>query len=105
MAYEGSITGPRIVSYNLATHTYEYIMRMVNLGVFEGPLGDMKPTEQVAKVLEALHQVVAGGEVKIEVVHRGNPDILNDLNRIVREALAESNEINKKAGFYFTAAV
>jgi hypothetical protein len=103
MGYDGAMIGPRVVAYNLASHNYEYLMRAVGLGVFEGPLGDMKIPPQVQEILDALHTVLAGGDVEVKVKHRGNPDIVNELANRLREAVAESNEINKKAGFYLTA--
>jgi hypothetical protein len=103
MSYPGD-TGPRTVGYQLASSTYEYLMRAIDLGLFEGPLGNMKPNPSVQPILDALNQVLAGGEVKIEVVRRGSPDILNELNRRLADAAAESNSINQKAGYYVTAA-
>jgi hypothetical protein len=102
MSYSSSYVGPRLVGYQLASESYEYMMRALDLGAFEGPIGDMKLTPQVKAILEAMHHVLAGGEVKIEVVHRGNPDIVNELNRRLAAGLDEANEINKKAGFYVT---
>ena len=102
MSYEDGV-GPRTVGYQLASETYAYLMRLIDLGVFEGPIGEMALNPAVRPVLEALHQVLSGGEVKIEVKHRGSPDILNELNRRLEEAGKESNEINKKAGYYVTA--
>jgi hypothetical protein len=102
MSYTPSTVGPRLVGYQLASQTYEYMMRLIDLGVFEGAVGDMKLTAQVAEVVEALHQVLSGGEVTIETKHRGNPDILNELRRRLEAAQAEANEINKKSGYYVT---
>ncbi len=103
MSYEGSISGPRVVAYNLASQTYEYMMRAINLGVFEGSIGQMKFTPPVQGIIDALHTVLAGGAVEITVTQRGNPDILNELNNRIRASMDEANEINKKAGYYFTA--
>lgn len=103
MSYD-SKTGPRTVGYQLASQTYEYLMRLIDLGIFEGAVGEMTLNPTVQPILTALHQVLSGGEVKIEVVHRGNPDIINELNSRLADAGTESNEINKKAGYYVTAA-
>ena len=103
MAYDEK-TGPRTVGYQLASQTYDYLMRLIDLGIFEGAVGEMTLNPAVQPILAALHQVLSGGEVKIDVVHRGSPDILNELNRRLADAGTESNEINKKAGYYVTAA-
>lgn len=103
MSYS-SVTGPRLVGYQLSSKTFEYLMRSIDLGAFEGPIGEMGMPPELKKVVEAMHHVLAGGEVKVEVVHRGNPDIVNELNRTLDEGMREANEINKKAGYYVTAA-
>lgn len=95
---------PRTVSYTLSSKMYEYLMRMIDLGLLEGPLGEMKPAPQVKKVVEALHIVAAGGEVEITITKPAQQDVLSDLNRRLSIAQEESNEINKAAGYYVTAA-
>ena len=39
------------------------------------------------------------------MVHRGNPDIVNELNRRAEAGIQEANTINQAAGFYLTAMV
>lgn len=100
----GSIAGPRTVGYALAQETYDYMMRLLSLGILEGALGSMRPTPEVRRVLEALHTVAAGGEVRIEVVHRGNPDIVRELEGRMERGMADANTINQKSGYYVTVA-
>jgi hypothetical protein len=101
MSYEG--IGPRLVGYQVAHKLYQYIQRALDLGALEGPLGEMQPSPELWRVLEAVNIVLSGGAVKIEVQQRGNPDIVHELNRLLSEAMTEANEINKKSGFYVTA--
>lgn len=103
MKYEDAL-GPRLVGYNLASQAYDYLMRIINLGLISGPIGEMELNPYVKPVIEALHTVLAGGEVELVVKNRGNPDIIRELNRRLEEAGKEANEINKKAGYYVTAA-
>lgn len=95
--------GPTLVSYQLTQSAYEYIMRVIGLGAFEGTVGDMKISEDLKPVLEALHTVLAGGSVKIEVQTRGSPDIRRELDDRMERMGRDSNEINTKSGFYMTA--
>lgn len=106
MSYENGngVMGPRMVGYQLSQGNYEYLMRILELGALEGPLGEMRPNEALRPIFEALHHVMAGGEVDVKVTRRGNPDIVNDLNRRLEKGTAEANEINRRAGFYVTAA-
>lgn len=103
MSYSDPI-GPRVVGYNLSSQTYAYMMRMIDLGIFEGAVGEMDLAPGIQEIIEALHHVVAGGEVKMEVVRRGNPDIVNELNRRIADGMREANEINERSGYYVTAA-
>ena len=93
---------PRLVGYQLTEATYGYMMRCLELGALEGTLGDMKPTPEVAAMLQALHAVLAGGKVNFHIESRGNPDIFNELNRRLEAAGRDANAINKAAGYYVT---
>jgi hypothetical protein len=99
------IKGPRAVGLNVASSLSEYLMRIQELGGVEGPEGELLISPDVRPVLEAIHQVLAGGTVEVKVVHRGNPDILHELNRRVEQVEREANAINKAAGFYLTATI
>ncbi len=104
MSYN-DIKGPRVVGLNVASSLSEYLMRIQELGAVEGPDGALSISPEVMPVLEALHQVLAGGTIEVNVVHRGNPDIFHELNRRVEHVGREANAINKAAGFYLTATV
>ena len=96
------VTDATTVAYTLSSETYAYIRRLIELGAVEGSLGQMKPADFLAPVVEALHTVMAGGEVAIETTRRGNPDIVRELNERVASATHESNVINEAAGYYVT---
>ncbi len=95
--------GPTLVSYQLTQSAYDYLMRAIGLGVYEGPIGDMKIAKDMEPVLEALHTVLSGGSVKVEVVQRGSPDIKRELDERMAQMGRDSNEINAKSGYYVTA--
>jgi hypothetical protein len=92
----------RTVGYTLSSQTYHYLWRLIELGAIEGPLGDMKPAGFLAPVIAALHETLAGGEVELTIKHRGNPDIVRELEELARAGAAESNAINAAAGYYVT---
>jgi hypothetical protein len=104
MSYN-DIRGPRVVGLNVASSLSEYLMRIQELGAVEGPDGALVISPEVMPILEAVHQVLAGGTVEVKVVHRGNPDIFNELNRRVEQVGREANTINRAAGFYLTATL
>jgi len=101
MSY-GAEDGPQLIAHSVTYSAYEYLKRIISLGVFEGTLGKMQISDAVRPVVDAMHVVLAGGEVKIEIVHRGNPDILNELRTRVDAATKDANEINEKSGYYVT---
>ncbi len=94
--------GPGLLAYNVTKTTYEYLMRLVDLGIIEGKLGEMKLSPQIAEIAEALHVVAAGGSVKIEVTARGSPDIVQELRNRLDESTRDANEINGKSGYDLT---
>lgn len=104
MSMYPSNLGPTLVSYALTQSSYEYLMRAIGLGVFEGPVGDMQLAKEVEPIVEALHTVLAGGSVKVEIERRGSPDIKRELDDRIAQARRDSNEINRKSGFYVTAS-
>jgi hypothetical protein len=55
-------------------------------------------------VLEALHQVLAGGAVEIKIAQAGNLDIVTELNRRLERATAEANAINQKNEYCLLAS-
>jgi hypothetical protein len=99
------VKGPRVSNITVASGIGEYILRVQELGVVEGTSGAAELHPSLKPVMEALHHVLAGGEVELKVVHRGNPDIVTELNRRVEQSIQEANAINAAAGFYLTAMV
>jgi hypothetical protein len=101
MANYSDVRGPRVVAHNLASSTNDFIIRLQELGFAVGPDGaSMNP--ELAGVVDAMFHVLAGGEVEIRVTHRGNPDIVSELERRIKDSVNESNEINKNLNFYLT---
>ncbi|WP_437873764.1 hypothetical protein WME73_25170 [Sorangium sp. So ce302] len=79
-------------------------MRLIDLGIIEGTLGAMDLSPQIKEIFKALHTVAAGGEVRIVIEHRGNPDIENELQQRIAQARQDANEVNAKSGYYLTIA-
>ncbi len=94
--------GPGLVAYNVTRTTYDYLMRLVDLGIIEGKVGEMKLAPQIQEIADALNIVAAGGSVKIEVTGRGSPDIAQELRSRLDDAIRDANDINGKSGYYLT---
>lgn len=94
---------PMLVSYPLARSAYEYMMRMKELGALEGDLGRMHLLPALQPLMDAIHVVLAGGAVEVNVTQRGNPDIIRELSEMFERGSTDANYINEKSGYYVTA--
>lgn len=97
--------GPRAGQLMLARKLVEYIERCDELGLSLDVEGQFLISEDMEPVMRALHQVLAGGKVEVTVTEEGNPDIVKELDRRVREGLAEASELNRLAGYTLSAGV
>lgn len=82
----------------------DYLARCNELGAMEGPLGARALNPALRPVLEALHHVLAGGEVSVQLLQRGNADIVNELNLRAERATEESSSLGT-AGDILSATV
>ena len=94
---------PKLVTRETTSNGYAYQMRLLQLGALEGALGDIAINPDLKSVLEALHQVLAGGMVEIKIAQAGNLDIVTELNRRLERATAEANAINKNSEYTLLA--
>lgn len=97
--------GPRAGNMTLARQLIDYINRCNELGLSLDGEGRFMIAEELRPVMLALHHVLAGGRVEVNVTDKGNPDIVRELDRRVREGLAEASELNRLAGYYLSAGV
>jgi hypothetical protein len=93
-----------MVGIHFASGIYEYLTRAIELGAFEGPLGKMEVHPSLKPLIEAMHHVLAGGEVETRIARAGNPDVVQDLDNRLERGRQEANAINKAAGYRVTMA-
>lgn len=96
-------TSAHPVGAQLASSAYDLLLRMNALGMVITDNGAVIPPE-VQKAMEALFVVLAGGNIKVDVTQRGNPDIIAELKTKLATAIADSNAINGAAGTYLVAS-
>ncbi|WIG94241.1 hypothetical protein [Myxococcus sp. SDU36] len=70
----------------------------------EGPLGARALNPALRPILEALHHVLAGGEVSVQLLQRGNADLVNELNLRAERATEEATRLGT-AGDLLSATV
>ncbi|HLT29946.1 MAG TPA: hypothetical protein VK013_07880 [Myxococcaceae bacterium] len=97
--------GPRAGQLILARKLIEYIERCEELGLSLGGEAEFLVSEDLEPVMLALHHVLAGGKVEVTIEEEGNPDIVKELDRRVREGLEEASELNRLAGYTLSAGV
>jgi len=88
---------PRLGSLSVA-----YLAELSKHGIFEGPIGDARLSPAVAQLVAAVHQVLAGGEVRVEVVRPGFGAIADKLDASLRTSVEESNRMS---GVYEAQAI
>jgi hypothetical protein len=74
--------------------TNAYIVQLEELGLLAGDPGDQQMTAETREVLSALHHVLAGGQVNIEVVSAGTASVVEDLDGQLDQAVLETNHLN-----------
>ncbi|MCE9668610.1 hypothetical protein LY474_12375 [Myxococcus stipitatus] len=102
---EQDLRVPHLVDVPLARAVEGYLRRLQELGAVEGPGGAVGLNPALAPVLEALHHLLAGGEVEVRVTRRGLPAVVQELGARVEEATREVNQLQALATFTLTTTV
>jgi hypothetical protein len=89
--------GPSVVGVNLAVSSYEYLQRLHDLGLFEGPAGRENLHKDLRPLIEAFHHVLTGGKIEVRVARSGNATLLKELNDHLGRSIRETNQINQLA--------
>lgn len=76
---------------NTTQNNVDYMQRLEALGLMEGIPGDQKINANVTVLFNALHHVLAGGEVKVTIEKEGNPAIVAELENKQTESLKKKN--------------
>ncbi|WP_241757834.1 hypothetical protein [Myxococcus landrumensis] len=90
--------GPRLVALPLASAVSDYLQRIQELGAVEGPHGHVGLTPALEPVLEALHHLLAGGEVEVRITRRGHTPLVQELRQRVDDATRQVNQLQQQAG-------
>jgi hypothetical protein len=90
---------PQVVERKVVASADAYTIRLFQLGAIEGALGEMDINPLLKPVLEAMHHVLAGGEIEIKLVEAGDPLVVQELNSRLEQVTEEANAINRQAGY------
>ncbi|AKQ69937.1 hypothetical protein A176_006849 [Myxococcus hansupus] len=83
----------------------DYLARSHALGATEGPVGARALNPALRPLMEALHHVLAGGEVAVHIVRPGNADLVDELNHRAERATEASTTLGMAAGDTLSATV
>jgi hypothetical protein len=90
---------PKLVECKVASGTYAYLIRILQLGALEGALGETDINLSLKPLIKAMHHVFAGGEIEIKIIQEGNLGIVKELDNRLEQGRGEANTLNKKAGY------
>jgi hypothetical protein len=102
-SYTVAITGhpevkkPQLVKRETVASADGYMIRLLQLGAMEGALGEMDINPLLKPVIEAMHHVLAGGEVEVKLTATGNQLLVQELNSRLEQTTQEFNAINQQA--------
>ena len=70
-----------------------YLDALLSHGLLQGEPGGQMVSGSVQKVLGALHHVLGGGTVSIDVQSPGTGSVVTDLDTMLQQALDEINQL------------
>ena len=73
----------------------DYVQNLEALGFMEGRPGAQEMNANVAELVHALHHVLAGGVVKVNIEKAGNAGIVEELGNKQKKAVKERNFFQK----------
>ena len=96
---------PSIIQLSLSAALGQYLERVRELGAVEGLRGSVQINPTLVPVLEAMHHVLAGGEVEVRIVRGGQQEIVQELQQRAVQATQETNALNQQPGGVVVTAV
>lgn len=92
-----------VVQLSFASSMVEYLRRVQELGAFEGVGSTVELSPRLRPVLEALHHVLAGGEVSVSIAQSGQSVVFQDLHDRMERALQETRQLQTQSALVETA--
>ncbi len=86
---------PEPEAINVARATRAYLKTLESLGLLQGYGGSQTLHSDAHEVLIALHHVLAGGSVSVEIQSPGTASMIQDLNTMLENAVNETNQLAK----------
>src|SRR5262245_56620638 len=94
---------PTTLDVKISAEAFDYMQRIFHLGVLFGTTGNMTVNPRVQELIHAVHQVLAGGTVDINITLPGNKDLVDELHRRLDDSCKQTAAINQQAGHIVVA--
>lgn len=92
-----------LLGVQITPTTHLYLQRLFELGIFEGPVGSQTLHPQLVALVDAAHQILAGGSATVQVTAPGNAQVVAELQGLAKTGTDESNAANSSAGVSIAA--
>ncbi|MFL5347792.1 MAG: hypothetical protein ACJ8AT_23635 [Hyalangium sp.] len=96
---------PNVIQLSFSAALAQYLERVRELGAVEGLQGAIQINPTLMPVLNAMHHVLAGGEVEVRILRGGQQEIVQELQQRAVQATQEANAINQPPGGVVVTAV
>jgi hypothetical protein len=90
---------PHVVAVNLAEHTVMHLQALIDHGALEGPRGEKKINPKLRPLIDAMYNVLAGGEAEVNITIPGARGVIDELKKKEIPCIMAINEINGRYGF------
>jgi hypothetical protein len=85
---------------NVTSSARSYLEALESYGLLEGEPGQQQLSDSILNVLNALHHVLGGGTVSIEVRTDGSSSIVDHLDTAMRDAIEECERLYPQADIH-----
>jgi len=84
----------------VTSSAHVYLDALESYGLLEGEPGQQQLSDSVRDVLHALHHVLGGGTVSVEVQSDGTSSIVDELDTAMQNAVDQCNRLPQESGIY-----
>jgi hypothetical protein len=88
-----------LVTVHMASESVVYLHRLIDLGAVTGVPSNVAINPTIRPVLDALYEVLAGGQVTVTTVKPGDRTVVDDLKKKEQQSISATNQINSAVGF------
>jgi hypothetical protein len=85
--------GPDMIKVTVGNDILAFLQRLLELGALQGTSTTIQVNPILRSLVDALYQVLAGGDAQVAVLSKGDQGIFEELQRLERQCASAMNEI------------